>query len=77
MHSDLPISGRQSDVIAAARRLAPQIVAARQEAERIRQTPPILAKALADAGLYQMFLPRSVGGMEIDPLVAFEAIEEL
>jgi alkylation response protein AidB-like acyl-CoA dehydrogenase len=66
-----------SDVVAAARALAPQIIAARDEAERLRRTPPALAKALTDAGLYQMFLPRSVGGMELPPLVAFEAIEEL
>ena len=77
MRSDLPMSGRQIDIVAAARRLAPQIVAAREESEQMRQTPPTLARALADAGLYQMFLPRSVGGMEVEPLVAFEAIEEL
>ena len=66
-----------TDIVAAARRLAPQIVAARDEAERLRQTPPALAKAIADAGLYQMFLPRIVGGRELPPLVVFEAIEEL
>jgi alkylation response protein AidB-like acyl-CoA dehydrogenase len=65
------------DVVAAARRLAPQIIAVRDEAEQTRRTPPTLAKAIADAGLYQMFLPRSVGGMELAPLVAFEAVEEL
>ena len=65
------------DVVAAARRLAPQIIAVRDEAEQMRQTPPTLAKAIADAGLYQMFLPRSVGGMELAPLTVFEAVEEL
>jgi len=65
------------DVVAAARNLAPQVIAARDEAERMRHTPPALAKALTEAGLYQMFLPRSVGGMELPPLTAFEAIEEL
>lgn len=66
-----------ADIVAAARRLAPQIVAARDEAERLRQTPPALAKAIADAGLYQMFLPRLAGGRELPPLAVFEAIEEL
>ena len=65
------------DVVASARALAPQIVAARQEAERMQRTPPALAKAISDAGLYQMFLPHSVGGMELPPLTVFEAIEEL
>jgi alkylation response protein AidB-like acyl-CoA dehydrogenase len=43
----------------------------------MRQIPPPLADLIADAGLYQMFLPRSVGGPEASPLVAFRAIEEL
>lgn len=66
-----------TNIVAAARSLAPRIIAAREEAEELRRTPPALAKALTDAGLYQMFLPRSVGGMELPPLAAFEAIEEL
>jgi alkylation response protein AidB-like acyl-CoA dehydrogenase len=57
--------------------LGPQIRAARQAAEDLRQTPPALADALANAGLYQMYLPRSAGGPEMSPLTAFIAIEEL
>jgi indole-3-acetate monooxygenase len=72
------ISHRETtDIVAAARKLVPRIIAAREEAEAMRQTPPALAKAIADAGLYQMFLPRSVGGAELEPLTVFEAIEEL
>jgi indole-3-acetate monooxygenase len=63
------------DVVAAARRLVPQIVATREEAERLRQVPPALSDALAAAGLYQMFLPRSLGGLELSPLTVFEAVE--
>lgn len=63
--------------VAAARRLAPRIVAARDETERLRRTPADLVKDIAAAGLYQMFLPRSAGGMEAPPLTAFEAIEVL
>ena len=65
------------DVVAAARRLAPQVMAAREEAERGRRTPPDLARSLAEAGLYQMFLPQSAGGPEVSPPAAFEAIEAL
>lgn len=66
-----------SDVVAAARRLAPQILDAREETERLRHVPPALADVLANAGLYQMYLPRSLGGPELPPSAVFEAIEEI
>jgi alkylation response protein AidB-like acyl-CoA dehydrogenase len=65
------------DAVAAAQRLAPQIIAAREETERLRHVPASLADALADLGLYQLFLPRSVGGAETPPLIVFAAIEEI
>lgn len=66
-----------NDVVAAAKRLAPQIIAAREDAERQRRTPAGLAAAIAEAGLYQMFLPKSLGGPELPPLTVFHAIEQL
>ena len=48
-------------IVAAAQSLAPAVHAAADEAERTRQTPPALAAALTEAGIYQMYLPRSVG----------------
>jgi alkylation response protein AidB-like acyl-CoA dehydrogenase len=66
-----------SDIVAAAQRLAPAIRAAREEAEQIRQTPPALAAAITKAGIYQMYLPRSMGGPETPPLTAFRVVEEL
>src|ERR1700693_728066 len=65
------------DVVGAARNLAPLILAAREEGERIRHVPRKVANALAEAGLLQMFLPRSMGGPELDPLAVFHAIEAL
>jgi alkylation response protein AidB-like acyl-CoA dehydrogenase len=65
------------DVVATARRLTSQIVAAREETERLRQVPTALSNALATAGLYQMHLPHSMGGPELPPLTVFEAIEEI
>ena len=65
------------DVVAAAIRLAPAVHAAREDAEQLRQTPPALAAEITRAGIYQMYLPRSVGGPEIPPLTAFRVIEEL
>ena len=64
-------------ILAAARRLVPATRAARDEAERMRQTPPALAAEITKAGLYQMYLPRSMGGPETPPLTAFRVVEEL
>jgi alkylation response protein AidB-like acyl-CoA dehydrogenase len=64
-------------IVAAAIRLAPAVRAARDAAEQMRQTPPSLAAEITDAGIYQMYLPRSVGGPETPPLTAFRVVEEL
>jgi len=69
---DLPV-----DVVTAARNLAPLVIAEREEGERMRRVPNRVVEALAAAGLLQMFLPRSMGGPELDPLTVFQAIEEI
>jgi alkylation response protein AidB-like acyl-CoA dehydrogenase len=61
----------------AARRLAPVIRDHKQEAERERRlSAPVLA-ALHDAGLLRMCTPRSLGGLETDPLTRALVIEEI
>ncbi|HUN41989.1 MAG TPA: acyl-CoA dehydrogenase family protein [Acetobacteraceae bacterium] len=65
------------NVVAAARALAPLILAHREEAETLCHLPHPVADALAAAGLLQMYLPRSMGGPELPPLTVFHAIEEL
>jgi alkylation response protein AidB-like acyl-CoA dehydrogenase len=65
------------DIVAAAMRLAPAVRAARNDAEQTRQTPPDLAAEITKAGIYQMYLPRSMGGPETPPLTAFRVVEEL
>jgi alkylation response protein AidB-like acyl-CoA dehydrogenase len=65
------------DIVAAAIRLAPAVRAASDDAEQMRQTPPSLAAEITRAGIYQMYLPRSVGGPETPPLTAFRVVEEL
>ena len=67
----------EHDIVAAAIRLAPAVRAARDDAERMRQTPPDLAAEITKAGIYQMYLPASAGGPETPPLVAFRVVEEL
>src|SRR6266478_4048040 len=65
------------DVVTAAISLVPRIHAAREEGEATRRVPPVLAAAIAAAGLFQLHLPRSMGGPELPPLTAFRVIEEL
>jgi alkylation response protein AidB-like acyl-CoA dehydrogenase len=65
------------DTVAAARRLSPEIIAAREEADQLRHLPPALADKLANAGLYRLYLPRNLGGLELPPASAFEVIEAL
>ena len=64
-------------IVATAKALAPAIRAARDDAERMRQTPPELAAKITATGIYQMYLPASMGGPETPPLTAFRVVEEL
>jgi alkylation response protein AidB-like acyl-CoA dehydrogenase len=64
-------------LLEAARRTAPVIREYSDEAERKRRlSPPVLA-ALHDAGLLRMCTPRSLGGLEVDPLTRALVIEEI
>ena len=61
----------------AARKLAPQIRAAADEAEAMRELPQPLFESIFDAGLVHLALPRRVGGTEIDLPTYVQVIEEL
>src|SRR5229473_614905 len=64
-------------LIEAARRIAPVIREHNEEAERERRlSPPVLA-ALHKAGLLRMCTPRSLGGLEADPITRALVIEEI
>ena len=64
-------------LIEAARQIAPVIREYNEEAERQRRlSPPVLA-ALHDAGLLRMCTPRSLGGLEADPITRALVIEEI
>ena len=62
-------------LLTAALSLVPCIDAAREEGEATRRVPPALAEALAAAGLFQLHLPRSMGGPHLPPLMAFRVTE--
>ena len=60
-----------------ARALGPLLDEAGAEIERERQLPPRVVSALIENGLFRMMLPRSVGGLEVEPLVYVQVLEEL
>jgi indole-3-acetate monooxygenase len=66
-----------SSHLEAARKLVPMIRAAADEIDARRELPRPLFEALADAGLFHLALPRSVGGAEIDLPTYVQVIEEL
>ena len=61
----------------AAQDLAPHIRSAQEEMDRERRIPDDLARLVDKAGIYQLFLPASMGGPQLHPVVAFQAIEEV
>ena len=67
----------QHDIVAAAKALRPQVIAARDEMDRHHRLPPSLVSAMDEAGLFRPFVPRSLGGAELDPLTAFRAVEQV
>ncbi|HVE68150.1 MAG TPA: acyl-CoA dehydrogenase family protein [Solirubrobacteraceae bacterium] len=56
---------------------APVIRAHVKEAEAARRLPKPVLDALAGAGLFRMLTPRSLGGLELDPVSCARAIEEV
>ncbi len=66
-----------TDVVAAARELAPRIRAASDTIEAERQLPPDLADAMAEALLFTLLTPKAYGGAEAEPTTAMRAVEQI
>ena len=64
-----------ASLIAAAERLAPAIRAARGESERLRRLPPALSAAMHEAQLFRLYIPKALGGLEIDPITSMRVVE--
>ncbi len=65
------------DYVERAQKLAPQIESCADQAEAERRLPEPLLAALFDAGLFRLLLPRSLNGVEIDPVTFVRVIEEV
>jgi alkylation response protein AidB-like acyl-CoA dehydrogenase len=64
-------------LLEAARKLVPMIRSYADEIDAERELPRPLFEALADAGLFHMAIPRSLGGAEIDLPTYAQVIEEI
>jgi alkylation response protein AidB-like acyl-CoA dehydrogenase len=65
------------DALAAARGLAPLVDTLRDRFDQDRGLPSVLVDAMHAAGLFRMWVPRALGGAELDPLSFLTVIEEL
>src|SRR5919198_6634942 len=64
-------------LIDAARHILPVIREHNAAAERERRLSKAALNALTDAGLLRMCTPRSLGGLEVDPLACARVVEEV
>ena len=68
-----PVSG----VVAAVRELAGPLRARGAEIERARRLPADVVAALRQAGVFQLWMPRELGGLEAGPDAVLQVVETL
>jgi alkylation response protein AidB-like acyl-CoA dehydrogenase len=66
-----------ADILAAIAALTPAVRARAGEIEAARRLPADLAQSLAEAGLFRAAVPKSLGGLELEPRLIFTALEAL
>ena len=64
-------------MVQAAAALQPVLRAYHEEIEREQRMPPALVEQLHEAGFYRMVIPRSLGGLQVDPLTYLRVVELL
>src|SRR4051794_39802217 len=79
-HSFLTAASTTSAVerlFAGIRELAPDIIARAAEIETARRIPVDLVEALRSIGVFRMFVPQSLGGLELDLPTGLEIVTAL
>ena len=64
-------------LIADAERLSASFAERGDEIESARRVPADASKEMADAGIYRMFIPEAVGGLEVNPETGCRVFETL
>jgi len=75
--STATLTPRELPLVDVAKSFRPTILAERDAIDAERRLPPRLSAELAEAGLFKMLMPASVGGHESEPSVELRAIEVL
>ena len=73
----LPTDIDAHPVVKAAAALHPMLRRYHQEIEREQRMPSALFEQLREAGFYKMVIPRSLGGLQLDPLTFLRVVELL
>src|ERR1700741_5527032 len=74
MHDD---TANGAALLATASKFQPRIMAQRDAIETSRRVPEDLARELARAGFFRIFLPAAYGGLDLTPMEGIAIFEEL
>jgi indole-3-acetate monooxygenase len=66
-----------TELLEVARTFRPRILAERDHIEAARRIPEEIARDLAHAGFFRIYLPEVYGGLDLTPVEAIEVFEEL
>jgi alkylation response protein AidB-like acyl-CoA dehydrogenase len=67
----------REEILDKARALGPLIREHAEQAERQRRLAPEVISGLRESGLFRLLLPRSLGGLELDPATCAYVVEEV
>jgi alkylation response protein AidB-like acyl-CoA dehydrogenase len=65
------------DLLAGVQSLEPLVKESRNQMEAERRMPLPLVRAMMEAGVFRMAVPRAYGGGEFDPMTQVRVVEEL
>ena len=65
------------DLLAATTALLPLIRDSRDESEDQRRLSGPVVEGMANAGIFKAFYPKSLGGLEVDPMTMMKVVEDI